>query len=135
MSEPLGHLVESFRFWDVVTQWARERVEAEEVVARALARAIVHDGLRVQSIDPRWVKENDGRFECKGYPYVGFRALPSAPICILRADALEHLLAIVRKADIPSRQILSEEFITKEDFCSWATAQNLRLPHFWFSER
>jgi len=30
----LSQLVESYKFWDVVTHWAKERLEHEETVAR-----------------------------------------------------------------------------------------------------
>ena len=49
----LGHHVESYRFWDIVTQWARETLQHEIVVARALAKGVVRDGLRAQSVDPK----------------------------------------------------------------------------------
>jgi hypothetical protein len=130
--QPLTQFVETYRFWDVVSLWARDRLEHEDIVARALAQAVILDGLKVQSVDPRWVKGNDDHIEFKGYPYVGFRAKPDAPMCLLRADALEHLLSIVRKADVPSREQLSEEFISREDFRAWVNEKNIALPHFWF---
>jgi hypothetical protein len=129
--QPLTPFVESYRFWDVVTLWARERLEHEEIVARALARAVVCDGLKLQSVDARWLKGNDRGIEFKGYPYVGFCATPGSPMCVLRAEALEHLLAIVRKADTPLRDRLVEEFIVRDDFRAWAKAHDLRLPAFW----
>jgi hypothetical protein len=68
----LGHHVESYRFWDIVTQWASESMQHEQIVARALAKGVVRDGLRLQSIDPKWV--NKGTFELLGPPYVGYVA-------------------------------------------------------------
>ena len=62
-----GQLVETYKFWDVVPLWAHERLEDELVIARALARGIVVDGLRFQSIDPRWVKSDRS---LSGYPYI-----------------------------------------------------------------
>lgn len=129
---PLTPFVETYRFWDVVAFWARERLEHEEVVARVLAGGVVLDGLRLQSVASKWVKATDARMEFKGSPYVGFRATPDAPMCVLRADALAHLLAVVRKAESPSRELLAEEFITREDVRAWAIDKNLVLPHFWF---
>jgi hypothetical protein len=130
--QPLTQFVDTYRFWDVVSLWARDRLEHEDIVARALAQAVILDGLKVQSIDPRWVKGNDDHLEFKGYPYVAFRAKPDAPMCLLRADALEHLLSIVRKADVPSREQLTEEFISREDFRIWVNGKDIALPHFWF---
>ncbi|MCZ7563748.1 MAG: hypothetical protein M5U08_08015 [Burkholderiales bacterium] len=49
--QPLTQFVESYRFWDVVTLWARERLEHEDIVAGALARGVVCDGLKLQSVD------------------------------------------------------------------------------------
>ena len=68
-----SQMVESYKFWDVVTLWARERLEHEIVVARALARGVVVDGLRFQSVDPRWVKQDQS---LSGYPYVGYVSTP-----------------------------------------------------------
>ena len=130
--QPLTPFVESYRFWDVVTLWARERLEHDEIVARVLARAFVCDGLRIQSIDTRWVKGDDRGIEFRGYPYVGFCANPELPMCVLRAEALEHLLAIVQRAELPQREKLTEEFVLREDFRGWAAATELRLPTFWF---
>ena len=59
----LGHKIESLKFWDVVTLWAKERLEHENLVARALATAIVREGLRLHSADPKWLKGDDGNFE------------------------------------------------------------------------
>ena len=68
-----SHLVESFKFWDIVTLWARERLEHEVIVARSLARGVIVDGLRFQSVDPQWLKQDQS---LSGYPYVGFVAVP-----------------------------------------------------------
>ena len=129
---PLTQFVESYRFWDVTTLWARERVEHENVVASALARGVICDGLRLQSVDDRWIEGNDRAVEFKGFPYVGYRADPKAPMCVLRAPALDHLLGIVNRADVPSSEKLSEESILQKDFRAWLVRLNLRLPTFWF---
>jgi hypothetical protein len=130
--EPLTPFVESYRLWDVVVLWARDRLEHEEIVARALARGVICDGLKAQSIDPRWLSTGTRGVEFRGYPYVGYRAKPESEMCVLRADALEHLLAIVRKAEEPDPDKLREEFIVREDFRSWACSHELKLPTFWF---
>jgi hypothetical protein len=125
-----GQLVETYRFWDVVALWSRERLENDVVVSRALARGIIVDGLRFQSVDPRWVKANRS---LSGYPYVGYAAMPEVPLVMLRAEVLEHLLAVVRQAAIPSREILSAEFVARADFRSWLKATDQALPSFWFT--
>ena len=35
---------ESYRFWDIVTQWAAEKLQHEQVVARVLAKGVIRDG-------------------------------------------------------------------------------------------
>ena len=130
--QPLTQFVESYRFWDVVTLWARERLEHENVVAAALARGVICDGLKLQSVDDRWVEGNDRAVEFRGFPYIGYRADPNAPMCVIRASALDHLLGIVNRAETPLRERLSEEFVLRKDFGAWLTALDLRLPTFWF---
>jgi hypothetical protein len=126
----IGHQVESYRFWDVVTQWARESVQHEFVMARALAKGVVRDGLRVQSVDPRWT--NQGTFELRGAPFVGYVAREGALPIFIRASALGHLTDIVERAATPDPQALFEEFMTKQDFGAWLRQCRLRLPAFWF---
>jgi hypothetical protein len=101
----LSQQVESYRFWDVVTQWAREQLQHEHIVARALAKAVIRDGLRMQSVDPRW-------------PTPG--------------KALAHLQHIVERAATPQPEVLIEEFVTKQDFQAWLTRAQLPVPSFWF---
>lgn len=125
----IGHEVESYKFWDVVSLWARERLEHEETVARALAAGVVRDGLRCCSVDPRW---RDGRMELRGYPYVGYCAKPDAAPVILRAAVLEHLLAVVQRAETPARALLMEEFIARADFAAWLDSTGQPQPAFWF---
>jgi hypothetical protein len=127
-------MVESYKFWDIVTLWAKERLDHEEIVARALARGIICDGLKCQSIDMRWVKDGKAKMEFRGYPYVGYCAEPGGPMIILRAEALEHLLAIVRKAKTPSKKWLGEEFVFRDDFKAWLNKTEQPLPNFWFGE-
>jgi hypothetical protein len=125
------HQIESYKFWDIVTLWAKEQLESEEIVARALAKGVVRDGLRLQSTDIRWTKGKS--MELKGQPFVGFCAIPGAEVTVLRAEALEHLLGIVRQARRPSRSVLKEEFIIKDDFRHWLRGTGQALPAFWFS--
>jgi hypothetical protein len=126
-----GQLVETYKFWDVAALWAGERLDNEIVLARALARGIVVDGLRFHSVDPRWVKADKS---LTGYPYVGYAADPSTSPVLLRAEALEHLLAVVRQATVPSREILGVEFVQRGDFRNWLLATKQALPSFWFAD-
>ncbi len=131
---PLSTRVESYKFWDAVTLWAKERLEHEDIVASALATAVVCDGLILNSIDPRWLKVQSEKGELKGYPYVGYCPVPGGEMMVLRAEALEHLLSIVREAKTPSREILCDEFIHREDFKRWLVWAEEPFPAFWFSE-
>jgi len=124
-----GHLVETYKFWDIAAQWARESVQAEEVIARALARGVIIDGLRLQSTDPRWMKADRS---LTGSPYVGYSALPDQPPVVLRIEALEHLLAVVRQGAAPSRDVLGVEFVHRDDFARWLDASGQTRPAFWF---
>lgn len=128
----LGHHVESYRFWDVVSLWGRETLQHEILVARVLARGVLRDGLRIQSVDPRWAAS--GTFELHGAPYVGFVARPGALPVIIRSAALKHLMAVSEEAVDPDPQLLFDEFITKQDFRVWLEQRELPLPTFWFSQ-
>lgn len=125
-------LVESYKFWDVVTLWARKSLEHEDVVARALARGVIRDGLRFLSVDPKWLQSNKAEVEFRGYPYVGYCAKPNDPIIVLRVEALEHLLSIVERAEAPSQSLLRELFVSRNDFRTWLESANQTLPDFWY---
>jgi hypothetical protein len=126
-----SQLVESYKFWDVAALWAAERLENEVVIARALARGVIVDGLRFQSTDSRWLRSDRSLTGC---PYVGYAANPDKPPVLLRAEALEHLLSVVRQATVPSRETPSVEFVGREDFRAWLGATKQALPSFWFSD-
>lgn len=126
----LGHHVESFRFWDVVTQWARETLQHETIVAKVLAKGVVRDGLRLQSVDPKWTKP--GSFEMRGAPFVGYVAQQGGLPIFIRATALAHLIDIMEKAATPDPQLLFEEFMTKQDFAAWLQKSGIGMPAFWF---
>ena len=128
----LSHLVESYKFWDIVVLWAKERLEHEDIVARALARGIICDGLKFESVDSRWFKGKE--MELRGYPYVGYFAKPGETMVILNAETLEHLLSIVNTAKTPSRRKIKDEFVLRNDFKKWLKETGQPLPIFWFSE-
>lgn len=127
----LSQHVESYRFWDVVVQWAGERVEHEHVVARAMARGVLREGLRVQSVDPRW--KAPGTFELKGAPLVGFVAREGVLPVVIRASALAHLRQVVERGATPDPKLLFEEFVTRQDFGVWLAREHLPTPAFWFA--
>jgi hypothetical protein len=127
-----SQLVESYRFWDVVTLWARETLEHEDIVARSLARGVIRDGLRFLSIDPKWIKTDKVEVEFRGYPYIGYCAKPDCQIVVLKAEVLQHLLSIVERAEVPSRNLTHELFVSKVDFRNWLQATNQSIPDFWY---
>jgi hypothetical protein len=126
----LSQHVESYRFWEVVTQWAQDKLRHEHVVARVLAKGVVRDGLRVQSVDPRWL--TPGTFELRGAPLVGYVAGEGMLPVFIRASALTRLRGVVERAAAPQAAALYEEFMTKQDFHAWLTRWGLALPAFWF---
>jgi hypothetical protein len=126
-----SQLVESYKFWDVVTLWSRERTEHESVIARALARGVINDGLQLQSVDPKWVRADRS---LTGDPYVGYSAKGEGPPILIRAGALQHLLNVVRSAVEPSRELLSEEYLLRKDFRAWIAGSGQSLPSFWYGD-
>lgn len=130
----LGHKIESHKFWDIVTLWSKESLQHESLVARALATAVVRDGLILHSTDPKWLKGDDGSFELKGTPYVGYDPTGTGEIMILKTETLEHLLGVVRAAKEPDKSLLSDEFIFRSDFARWLIWSGEDWPRFWFPE-
>ena len=130
----LGHKIESHKFWDVVTLWAKERLEHENLVARALITAVVREGLMLHSTDPKWLKADDGKLELRGTPYVGYDPLGAGEIMILKTETLEHLLGVVGSAREPDQTKLTDEFIFRADFARWLIWSGEEWPRFWFPE-
>ena len=129
---PLTEYAESYRFWELVNLLAQEQCLNEDIVARALATAVAREGLLMHSVDPKWLKVNGADLEMKASPYVGYCSIPGGEVMVLKSVVLEHLLAIARNAELPSRDILCEEFVYKNDFKSWTVFCDEKLPHFWF---
>jgi hypothetical protein len=125
-----AYAIESYKYLDISQLWARERLVHEVIVARELARGIVREGLRFQSVNPKFVKAQE---VFRGYPYVGYTARPGMKPIILKAESLEHLLAVAREATDPDFRVLSSEFVTKSDFRDWLVHTGRALPAFWFS--
>jgi hypothetical protein len=126
----LSRHVESYRFWEVVTQWARERMQHEHVVARVLAQGVIREGLRVQSVDPKWT--NVGSFELRGAPIVGYVSREGDLPIFVRATALKHLRGVVERAAVPEPECVHEEFLTKQDFYAWLIRNHILPPSFWY---
>jgi len=123
------HEIESFKFTDIVRHWARERLVHELLVARELARGIIREGLRFQSVEPKWVKATEA---FRGYPLVGYSARQDLPPILIRAEALEHLLAVEREVVDLDIRLVTDEFVTKDDFRKWLVATGRSMPAFWY---
>jgi hypothetical protein len=121
--------VESFKFADIMRHWARERLVHELVVARELARGVIREGLRLQSVDPNWTKPTE---VFRGYPLVGYAARPELPPIVIRAEALEHLLSVDRAATDLDTRLVTAEFVTQDDFRKWLVATGRAMPAFWY---
>lgn len=121
--------VDSFKFGDIVRHWARERLVHEVLVGRELARGVVREGLRLNSVNPHWT---DPATEFRGSPLVGFAARPGQLPVILRTVALEHLLAVDRQALDADPALLSDEVVARADFRLWLVKTGRSLPAFWF---
>jgi hypothetical protein len=130
MMDP-GQAVESYKFGDIVRLWGRERLLHDVIVARELAKGIISEGLRFQSINPKWLKSS-AEFRC--YPYIGYVSREGDKPAIIRAETLEHLLQVMREAVDPDLRILSEEFVLKADFRNWLVHTGRVLPAFWFDK-
>ena len=124
-------LVESYKFWDIVTLWGKELLQHDSLVAKALAAGVVRDGLRLQSRDPKWVKAGD---ELRGEPYLGYSADQKQRPVIIKARVLEHLQNVTRTGADVSRDLLWQEFVTKADFKDWLVRTQQPLPSFWFGD-
>ena len=121
--------IESYKFWDIAELWARERLEHEVIVSRRLAEASIKEGLRFQSVDPKWMESSE---ELCSYPYVGYSAIPGENPVIIKAGVLEHLLSVAGDKEEASKQILKDEFVTKADFKVWLVRTGQSFPEFWF---
>jgi hypothetical protein len=129
MGDPC-HWVDSYKFADVVRLWGRERLVHEVIVARELANGVIRDGLRFQSVNPKWVGSSE---PLRRSPYVGYAARDGDRPVIVRSDALAHLLGIVRNAAEPEIRLLGDEFVTRHDFRDWLVHTGRAMPAFWFA--
>lgn len=129
----LSQDVESCRFWDIVTQWAQEQFLHEHLVARALARGVVRDGLRFQSVDVSCPDPH--KSELRGEPLVGYAAKVGELPVFIRRRALAHLISVAQRAAVPDRQILQDEFVAKQDFLNWLDERRFPPPAFLFAAR
>ena len=127
-----SHIVESYKFWDVVSLWGRERLVHEVLVAKELIKGIICDGLRFQSDDPKWMQASEN---FRAYPYVGYSANQDELPIVIKAKVLQHMLSVVQEDAEPSRVIIGSEHVTKSDFQKWLVRTGKSFPKFWFLDR
>ena len=121
--------VESYKFWDIVNLWGRETLEHDVIIARKLAKGVIKTGLRFESTNPRWLKPNE---ELLSYPYIGYTAIATELPIIIKAEVLAHLIHVAEEQADPSKQILNDEFVLKNDFKKWLVRTGEAFPKFWF---
>jgi hypothetical protein len=123
--------IERFKFGDIVQHWGRERLVHDVLISRELARGIIREGLRFESVEPKWTKPTE---TFRGYPLVGYSARQNLPPIIIRAEALEHLLSVEREDKEPELIKLHSEYVTKDDFRQWLVHTGKKWPEFWFDQ-
>ena len=123
--------VESYKFWDIVKLWGRETLEHEVVVARKLATGVVKSGLRFQSTNPKWLNSTE---ELLSYPYIGYTSIATDGPIIIKAGVLAHLINVAEEKTDPSKLVLKDEVVLKEDFRKWLVRTGQSFPKFWYGE-
>ena len=118
-----------FKFVDITRHWGRERLVHEILISRELARGIIREGLRFQSADPKWTKSSES---FRGYPLIGYSARQDLPPILIRATALEHLLAVERGVAEVEPLNLKDECVTRHDFKRWLIQTGRPMPAFWY---
>ena len=124
----LSKEIDTYRFWDIVELWGRELLEHDVIVSRKLALGIIKEGLRFQSTDPKWLEPSE---ELMSYPYVGYSAIPGENPIIIKAEVLEHLLAVSAEKEDASKLIMHNEVIRRADFKAWLVRTGQSFPGFW----
>lgn len=121
--------VDSFKFADIVEHWSRERLVHALVIGRELAKGVINENLRFQSVNPKWVKATES---LRGEPLIGYSANQGLPPIMIRSSALEHLLAVERNLIEPDLRKLLAERVTRDDFRHWLVHSGRPMPAFWY---
>jgi len=121
--------IESYKFRDIVKLWGRETLEHEVIIARKLAQGIIKTGLRFQSTNPKWLNSTE---ELLSYPYIGYTSVSSERPIIIKAEVLAHLINVAEEKTDPSKHLLTDEVIFKNDFKKWLVRTGQSFPKFWF---
>ena len=124
--------VESYKFWDIVSLWGRESLEHDVIIARKLAKGIIETGLRFQSTNPKWLNSTE---ELLSYPYIGYTSIAKEGPIIIKAQVLAHLINVAEEKEDPSKRILTDEAVMKNDFKKWLVRTGQAFPEFWYSSK
>ncbi len=124
-----GQFVETYTFGDIVRLWGRERLVHEILVARELANGVLNEGLRLQSVDPRFMKSTES---LRREPYIGYSGADRTTPVLLRDEAFEHLRAVAAGRAEASLEVLRYEYVSKSDFRIWLVSSGRSMPAFWF---
>lgn len=123
--------VESLKFGDIVRLWGRERLVHEVIVGRELAKGVLREGLRLQSVNPRWFGIHK---TIHGGPIIGFSVRPGAPPVLINQRTLNHLRKVIETQCDPDDRYLSDEFVSRKDFQTWLITTGRAMPIFWFTD-
>ena len=123
--------VDSYTFGDIVRLWARESLVHEVLVARELAKEVVDEGLKLQSVNPKHLESSAS---LRGEPYLGYSGLDRNSPVLLKADAFRHLCEVARGGLDASFDVLRYEFVTQTDFRDWLVHTVRPFPEFWFAD-
>ena len=121
--------IESYKFWDIVKLWGRESLEHDVVIARKLAKGVVKNGLRFQSTNPKWLNSNE---ELLSYPFIGYTVISTEGPIIIKAEVLAHLINVAEEKSDPSKLVLKDEIVLKNDFKKWLVRTGQSFPKFWY---
>lgn len=125
-------MLDHLKLTDVIALWARERLEHDVLVARRIARGVIHEGLRVQSTGGQ-NSPADIASLC-GYPYVGYSARPGDAPIVIRVQALEHLMAVFEERTDMQPRKLNEEFVARDALVQWLVHIGQPIPAFLKAE-
>ena len=127
----VGQIVDSYTFGDIVRLWSRERLVHEVLVARELARGVLDEGLRLQSVNPKHMKSSES---LRRSPYIGYAGRDKKNPVLLKDTAFEHLRIVAACKVDASLDILRYEFVTKDDFRDWLVHTGRSMPVFWYAD-
>ncbi len=107
--------------------WGRETLEHDVIIARKLAKGVVKNGLRFQSVNPKWLNSTE---ELLSYPFIGYTSIAAESPIILKAEVLAHLINVAEEKTDPSELVLKDEVVLKNDFKNGWLEQDNHFQNF-----